>query len=511
MAKSTEIQNSEQFRDNIATVDKDGKRVWVYPKKPSGRFYDYRTYLTWFYLIVLFGLPLIKVNGKPFVLFNIIERKFILFGMNFGPQDFYLFAIAMLIFLVFIILFTVVFGRLFCGWICPQTIFMEMIYRKIEYWIEGDFNAQKRLDASPWTIDKTIKKVSKQVIFFGIAILIANTFLAYIIGIDEVINIATEPISMHFTGFVSMIIFSILFYLVFAKLREQVCTTICPYGRLQGVMLDNKSLVVAYDFVRGEPRGKMQKNRAIPQIEKEPCVIACVGCKAGLRGCHEEEEHAAAKVQEDFMAAFQNKLGDCIDCKLCVQVCPTGIDIRHGTQLECVNCTACMDACDEVMVKIDRPKGLIRLDSIEGIEKGEHKLVNIRTVAYSVVLFLLIGVEVFLFSMRADLDVLLLRTPGMLFQDQPDGTISNLYNYQILNNTPDDYKVEFKLIEMEGSIKIVGEKQPEVDGNEKAEGAVFINIPKESLENGKNNIKIGVYSDDVLITIVKTTFFGPVK
>ncbi|HLO57088.1 MAG TPA: 4Fe-4S dicluster domain-containing protein [Saprospiraceae bacterium] len=511
MAKSADTQNAEQFRDNIATVDKDGKRVWIYPKKPSGRFYDYRTYLTWFYLIILFGLPLIKVNGQPFVLINILERKFILFGMNFGPQDFYLFAIGMLIFLVFIILFTVVFGRLFCGWICPQTIFMEMIFRKIEYWIEGDFNAQKRLDASPWTTDKMIKKVSKQLIFFAIAVLIANTFLAYIIGVDEVIKIATEPIGEHLSGFVAMIIFSFVFYFVFSKLREQVCTTICPYGRLQGVMLDNKSLVVAYDFVRGEPRGKIQKNKPTPPAEKEPCKNACAGCKAGLGGCHDEDEHETATVQEDFIASFQNKLGDCIDCKLCVQVCPTGIDIRNGTQLECVNCTACMDACDEVMVKIERPKGLIRLDSIEGIEKGERKLVNARTVAYSVVLFLLIAVEVFLFSMRSDLDVLLLRTPGMLYQDQPDGSISNLYNYQILNNTTDSYKVEFRLIDMQGSIKIVGEKQPEVDGNEKAEGAVFINVPKAGLKNGKNNIKIGVYADDKLITTVKTTFFGPVQ
>ncbi len=356
-----------------------------------------------------------------------------------------------------------------------------------------------------------IKKVSKQLIFFAIAVLIANTFLAYIIGVDEVIKIATEPIGEHLSGFVAMIIFSFVFYFVFSKLREQVCTTICPYGRLQGVMLDNKSLVVAYDFVRGEPRGKIQKNKPTPPAEKEPCKNACAGCKAGLGGCHDEDEHETATVQEDFIASFQNKLGDCIDCKLCVQVCPTGIDIRNGTQLECVNCTACMDACDEVMVKIERPKGLIRLDSIEGIEKGERKLVNARTVAYSVVLFLLIAVEVFLFSMRSDLDVLLLRTPGMLYQDQPDGSISNLYNYQILNNTTDSYKVEFRLIDMQGSIKIVGEKQPEVDGNEKAEGAVFINVPKAGLKNGKNNIKIGVYADDKLITTVKTTFFGPVQ
>ena len=326
MSSDLNIKNNDHFRDQISTVDKSGNRVWIYPKKPTGKFTKYRIWLSYFYFIILFGLPFIKINGEPYILLNIIERKFIIFGLHFGPQDFYLFAIAMLIFLVFIILFTVVFGRLFCGWVCPQTIFMEMLYRRIEYAIDGDYHAQKKLDAADWNSDKIIKRVSKQVIFFGIAVLISNTFLAYIIGLDEVIKIIKEPISLHTGGFIAMIVFSFIFYIVFARLREQVCTTICPYGRLQGVMLDNKSLVVAYDFVRGEPRGKIQKNKTIFQ----PAAVT------------------ADVAEEDYFTSVQSKLGDCIDCKLCIHVCPTGIDIRHGTQLECVNCTACMDACDDV-------------------------------------------------------------------------------------------------------------------------------------------------------------------
>lgn len=489
MSSNKSIQNDEQFRDEISTVDKSGKRIWIYPKKPSGKFTNYRIWLSYLYFLILFGLPFIKVTGEPFILINILERNFILFGLHFGPQDFYLFAIAMLIFLVFIILFTVVFGRLFCGWICPQTIFMELVYRRIEYAIDGDYNAQRKLDAAPWTSDKIIKRVSKQVIFFGIAILISNTFLAYIIGLDEVVKIIREPISMHTGGFIAMIIFSFVFYIVFARLREQVCTTICPYGRLQGVMLDNRSLVVAYDFVRGEPRGKIQKNKTISQ----PAVVL-------------------ANDGEDYLASVQNKLGDCIDCKLCIHVCPTGIDIRNGTQLECVNCTACMDACDEVMEKVDRPKGLIRLDSIEGIEKGEHKFFNTRTIAYSVVLFILIGVEVVLFSLRSDVEVLFLRTGGLLAQEQADGTISNLYNYQMINKTADSLSVEFKMLEPEaGTFEIIGGKSPSVGKNNKSEGAVFIKIPKDRLEGGKNKIVIGVYAEGKLITKVKTTFFGPMK
>lgn len=489
MSSDTFNPIDEQFRDKISTVDKAGKRIWIYPKKPSGKFTNYRTWLSYLYFVILFGLPFVKVNGEPFILINILERNFILFGLHFGPQDFYLFAIAMLILLVFIILFTVVFGRLFCGWICPQTIFMELVYRRIEYAIDGDFNAQKKLDAAPWTADKIVKRVSKHALFFGIAILISNTFLAYIIGLDEVVNIIQEPISQHASGFVAMVIFSFVFYIVFARLREQVCTTICPYGRLQGVMLDNKSLVVAYDFVRGEPRGKIQKNKSIPQ------PVAANG-----------------DIAEDYFASFQNKLGDCIDCKLCIHVCPTGIDIRNGTQLECVNCTACMDACDEVMEKVDRPKGLIRLDSIEGIEKGEHKIFNARTIAYSAVLFILIGVEIVLFSLRSDVEVLFLRTGGLLAQEQADGSISNLYNFQMINKTSDSLNVEFKMIEPEtGSFEIIGGKKPSVSKNSKSEGAVFIKIPKEKLDGGKNKIIVGVYADGKLITKVKTTFFGPMK
>lgn len=477
----------EQFRDKISTVDKSGKRIWLYPKKPSGKFTNYRIWLSYLYFVILFGLPFIKVNGEPFFLFNIIERNFIIFGMHFGPQDFYLFAIAMLILLVFIILFTVVFGRLFCGWICPQTVFMELVYRRIEYAIDGDANAQKKLDAAPWTTDKIIKRLAKHAIFFGIAVLIANTFLAYIIGLDEVLKIINDPISKHFGGFVAMIIFSFVFYLVFARLREQVCTTICPYGRLQGVMLDNKSLVVAYDFVRGEPRGKIQKNKSLEAT--------------GTDGNGTE-----------YLTTIQNKLGDCIDCKLCIHVCPTGIDIRNGTQLECVNCTACMDACDEVMEKVNRPTGLIRLDSIEGIEKGKHKLFNARTKAYTAVLAVLIGVEVVLFSLRSDVEVLFLRVGGQLSQEQNDGTVSNLYNYQMINKTADSLSVQFKMLEPSaGTFEIVGGKTPTVGKNNKSEGAIFIKMPKDKIESGKNKLVIGVYSGDKLITKVKTTFFGPIK
>lgn len=471
----------EKYRDKIATVDKDGKRVWLYPKKPKGWYYDKRKLLSYAMLLFLFGMPFVKVNGQPLLLFNVLERKFILFGMYFGPQDFYLFVLGMLIFIVFIALFTVVFGRVFCGWICPQTIFMEMVYRRIEYWIEGDANAQKRLNKAPWTRDKIIKKVGKQIIFFGIAVLVANTFLSYIIGQDQVFQIASEPIGQHLGGFIAMIIFSFLFYGVFSVLREQVCVTICPYGRLQGVLLDKNSIAVYYDFERGEPRGKKKR-----------------------------------KPKKDAFISLENQiiqepqLGDCIDCKLCVQVCPTGIDIRDGVQLECVNCTACMDACDEVMEKIDRPKELIRYDSYNGIVSGNKKIFNPRVLAYSAVLLALIGVEIALFTMRADVQAVILRTPGMLFNKTPDGQISNLYNFQLINKTSDTYPVTFKLKDANGKLQIVGES-PTVEKNNTTEGAFFIIIPPDELAGRKTNVTVEVWRGEELVDEVKTNFLGPMK
>jgi len=481
------VDQEEQYRDRIATVDAQGHRNWIYPKKPKGPFYEYRKWVSYVLLLFLFGMPFIKVNGEPFLLFNVIERKFILFGVYFAPQDFHLFVFAMLIFIIFIALFTVIYGRLFCGWVCPQTIFMEMVFRRIEYWIEGDANAQKRLNKAPWTAEKLLKKVGKQAIFFVIAVLVANTFLAYIIGLDDVIRIATEPIAQNFGGFTSMILFSAAFYFVFSYLREQVCTTICPYGRLQGVLLDKNSIVVAYDYERGEPRGKIRKPKKSKALSTEGAVV-----------------------REDPIQAIQQQLGDCIDCTLCVQVCPTGIDIRDGTQLECVNCTACIDACDEVMVKINRPKGLIRYDSDQGIATGQKKLFTPRVIAYSAVLLVLLIVQAVLFTARTDVEALLLRTPGMLFQKVDEENISNLYNYQIINKTTENFPVEFKLTTDYGKIKLVGQA-PQAKESGVTEGALFIELPKAQLSGRKTRVKVEVYSEGKLIDEISTTFLGPVK
>lgn len=465
-----DLYDTESYRDSLATVDQQGKRIWLYPKMPKGRFYNYRKLLSYVLLILLFGLPWLKIKGEPAFLFNILEGKYRMFGVYFTTQDFHIFVVAMLIGIVFIALFTVVFGRIFCGWICPQTIFMEMVYRRIEYWIEGDSKAQKRLKSAPWDTSKVIKKGVKHLIFFLIAVAIANTFLAYIIGIDNVLTIIVEPISLHIQGFIAMVIFSFVFYFVFSTLREQVCTTICPYGRLQGVLLDRHSLAVQYDFVRGEKRGRIQRNMPV-----------------------------------------DDTTGDCIDCGLCVQVCPTGIDIRDGIQLECVNCTACMDACDEVMHKVNRPAGLIRIDSLEGITKRVNSLMTPRAIGYSLVLVGLIVLEAFMFLGRSEVEVLLLRTPGMLYQELEEGVISNLYNYQLINKTDKEFVMELEIENIAGAhLEYVGAK-PILAAQSNAEGALFIKIPKDLLQDRKTTIKLVAKSDNVVLDHFETTFLGPIK
>lgn len=457
----------ESFRDSIATI-KDGKRNWIFAQKPKGPLYNKRTILSIVYLVVFFVLPFIKVHGEPLFLINIPERKFILFGAIFWPQDLFLFVLGMLVFILFIVVFTVVFGRVFCGWACPQTIFMEMVFRKIEYWIEGDASHQKALDKRPWDTDKIIRKSSKVSLFFLVSFIIANTFLAYIISADELFLMYRQGLSENMGTFISLLIFTTVFFLVYLWFREQACIVVCPYGRLQGVLLDKNSIVVAYDYLRGEPRGKFKKNE-------------------------------------------ERTKGDCIDCAQCVKVCPTGIDIRNGTQLECVNCTACIDACDHMMESVGLEKGLIRYDSEKGIAEKQKLKVTGRIVAYSAVLIVLLGILVTLLVSRTDVETTVMRTPGMLFQEQPENRISNLYNIKLINKTRQELPVVLKLENVNGRIKMVGKDTINVHKENEASGEFFIIMNKDSITDRKTKLKVGVYSEKKLIEIVETSFLGPIK
>lgn len=442
-------------------------REWIYPKLIKGKLYKYRNWLSYILLALMFAGPFIKLNGEQLILLNILERKFVFFGVVFWPQDFHIFVLAMITFIVFIILFTVVFGRVWCGWACPQTIFMEMLFRKIEFWIEGDAVKQRKLDASPLTVEKIAKKTAKHSLFALISFLIANVFLSYIIGMDELIRIIKEPVSQHIYGFIAIILFTITFYLVFARLREIVCTTICPYGRLQGVLLDQKSLVVAYDYERGEPRGKLKRD--------DP---------------------------------FDTSLGDCIDCSVCVQVCPTGIDIREGTQLECINCTLCIDACDMVMEKINRPKRLIGFKSQEQISSKQPFKFSKRIYGYATILIVLCSILMFLLINRSAIETVILRAGGTLYQERPDGTVSNLYNAELVNKTA--HPVKFKLVPANNNTKIQFiRKEDTIEKGKSIKLTFFIIQQKKEILKYKSDVELNVLSEGRIVEELSTTFIAP--
>lgn len=462
------MPEAESFRDHTATVDARGKRKWIFAQKPKGRFYSIRTWVSWGFFALFIALPLIHVNGRPLFLFNIPQAKFILFGKVFWPQDFFIFGLGMITFIVFIVLFTAAFGRLFCGWVCPQTIFMEMLFRKVEYLIEGDAARQKLLRQAPWTTGKILKKLSKHLSFFLLSFIIANFFLAYIIGAKDLQKIITEPVSEHFGGFMALLVFSCIFYFVYAYFREQICTVICPYGRLQSVLLDRNSMLVAYDYKRGEPRGKFKKNQ-----------LATINT------------------------------GDCIDCFQCVKVCPTGIDIRNGTQMDCVGCTACIDACNKMMDAVGRPQGLIRYASENGIENGKKLVYTKRMKFYSVLLVLLTGLLGVLLVTRKDVDGTIIRAAGILYQERGEDSISNLYNIKVINKTIEDIPLTLKLENAPGYIIEAEGKEILVEKEGQGKGSFFIVLPKTFIKERKTKLDIGLYQGENKITSLSTNFMGP--
>jgi cytochrome c oxidase accessory protein FixG len=456
------------FRDRLYTIDESGKRLWVFAKKPKGLFTLWRN-VTGIVLILFFIIaPFIKVNGEQFLLLDLLNRKFVLFGLQFWPQDFHLFFVAMIALIVFIILFTAIYGRIWCGWACPQTVFMEILFRRIEYWIEGDFNSQKELDAMPWNARKIFKKSLKQGIFYIISFMIGNLFLIYLIGSDEWIRLVTDSPSKHWIGLTIMFVFSFVFFFIFSWFREQVCTIVCPYGRLQGVLLDRSSVVISYDYKRGEERGVMRRS---------------------------ENRAALGK-------------GDCIDCKQCLHVCPTGIDIRNGTQLECINCACCIDACNHMMKSVGFKPGLIRYASEKMISEGLPWKLTFRSAFYSFVLLLLLSAFTVFLIGRNPVEATVMRSPGTLYQDMGEGKIANLYDIKIINKTADDLPVRLQLMSGKGEIKLIG-NDPVIKKQTVGEAVFFIILDRNLMTGGKMTVKLGVFSGNKLLDQTEATFFGP--
>jgi len=463
---------NESFRDSIGTINEEGLRNWIHPKKPKGRYYNYRTILSIVLLIFFAVSPFLKINGEQFMLFDVLGRRFHIFGRPFFPQDFYLLAIAVIVSLVFLVLFTVVYGRIFCGWLCPQTIFMEMVFRKIEYLFEGDRPKQIKLDRMPWNAEKIRKRGLKWVVFYLLSLVITSIMLAYVAGSDYVINMWKNPFA-DIKAFIAYLVFTTIFFFVFAWFREQVCIIACPYGRLQGVMTDENTIMVTYDYKRGEKRGPIRKGQNREELG----------------------------------------MGDCIDCKQCVQVCPTGIDIRNGTQLECINCTACMDACDAVMDSIGKPRGLIRYASKVSIEEGHSKLFTPRVKFYTVILTILLGVFVTLFAKRPAVELKVMRQRGLVYTELPNGQIRNYYNTTLINKSNKAFKkLHLGLIgDKEGKIIMTGDEDLNLAKEEIKQFLIYVDYPKEKVR-GEKKIVFGIYTKDgKLLDKFKTVYIAPIK
>lgn len=459
---------TEAFRDRIATVDESGKRKWIYAYKPKGKLYRWRTILSLFYFLLFFGLPFIHINGRPLFLFNIPNARFILFGKVFWPQDFFIFGLTMVTFVFFVILFTAAFGRLFCGWACPQTNFMEMMFRKVEYLILGDAPAQRQLKAAHWTTKKMVRVSLKHIAFYLLSFVIANFFLAYIIGIKELEKIITEPVSEHVAGFGAILVFSAVFYAVYAFFREQACTVVCPYGRLQSVLLDRNSMIVAYDYKRGEPRGNQKKQK-------------------------------------------EAQLGDCIDCFQCVKVCLTGIDIRNGVQMECVGCTACIDACNHIMDSIGKPRGLIRYASENTIANGEPLRYTTRMKLYTALCTLLLVILSMILMTRKDVTATVIRTAGMLYQERGVDSISNLYNIKMVNKTTTDLSLQVVLKNTAGRVQMIGKDRLHIAKEGQGAGSFFIVLPRKNIHDRKTNIEVALMNKDRQLVATTTSFLGPIQ
>ena len=467
MTQQEDYKKPENFRDKVSTIGDKGKRLWIFPRKPKGRYTQARSILSWFQLIFLLSGPFIKINGNPLLMLNIIERKFVIFGQVFWPQDFYLFALLLVAFFISIILFTTIWGRVWCGWLCPQTIFMEMLFRKIEYTIEGDFRQQKRLAEMPWNREKILKKGTKAFLFFAHSWVIGNVLLGYIIGGDALLELITDDPAKHIAGLTVMALFTLAFFWLYMWFREQFCTFLCPYARLQSVMLDNNSIAVAYDDQRGEPRMRGKERKETPNA------------------------------------------GDCVDCGICQQVCPTGIDIRNGfPQLECINCTACIDACDTVMTSVNKPRGLIRYASKNMIDNRTKFKITPRIIIYSTLLTALLTFCGMLLLLRSDVNINLMRERGFTYQIRPDGKVSNFYNALITNKSSENQSI--KITSSLGEIIKVNQDE-EIKAGEKTEWKFFIVADPDKVQEGRNMISINFYKNSNIVRTEEISFLAPGK
>ena len=460
--------------NSVTTIRGDGSRRFLYPADVSGRFARLRRISAAGLILVYLSLPWIPVNGYPAVFLDVVERRFHLFGFTLAAQDLWLlfFLITGLGFGLFFI--TAALGRIWCGWACPQTVFLDHVFRRVERWIDGDPIRRRALADAPWGFNKVVRRVLKHGLYVLFAALIAHLFLSYFVSLPAVWQMILAAPGEHWGAFVFMVAATGMIYFNFAWFREQLCIVICPYGRLQSALIDDNSLIIGYDARRGEPRGF------------RPAVPG-----ANL---------AAGLAEERF--------GDCVNCTRCVQVCPTGIDIRNGVQMECIGCSACVDACDDIMAKLHRPKGLIRYDSMVGLAGGKTRWLRPRMALYGVLCLAGMSVALWAFSTVRPANVEVTRMVGAPFVIDP-GFIRNQFLVRIVNkrNEPAHFFVRIGPISPEVH-QVGGTDRVDVP----ALGEVVLPLIVEedrTAYRGPFELTVTVYGDAYLTLPKRAEFLGP--
>lgn len=451
--------------DSVTTINEDGSRFIIHPSDVKGRFTTLRRITAVILLVIYIALPWIKIGKYPAVFLNLAERQFHLFGITLLATDLWVlfFIISGLAFSLFVL--SSVVGRVWCGWYCPYTIFLEHVYRRVERWIEGDAQKRKKLDNMSWNTEKILKRGFKWFSYVIISLILAHVFLAYFISMPELWEHMRSNPSGHLGEFSFVLIFALIFTFVFGWFREQFCIIMCPYGRFQSALTDDDTITVTYDNVRGEPRGKKRKDQAGEVV------------------------------------------GDCIDCHRCVSVCPTGIDIRNGIQLECVACSSCIDACNDIMVKLDRPKGLIRYDSRNGVDTGKRTILRPRTYLYG--LFILLGAAVMVFTLvkkARPFHVEVSRMTGTNYISNEDG-VRNIFTFKLTNKRGEDVTYEVKGLGSE-EIQFSDLESITVPELETKTFTMTAFTTKADYDGGKD-IQFLVKSTDGSEILLKAKFSGP--